>query len=423
MRASWKGAVLAAAGVTVLTAALSGCVPESGTTGDGSSDVLKIGLLAQMTGNSAADGELMQQGAQLAIDEINEDGGILGRTVELVTEDVQDQVPDRVSAAVTNLVNDPDVELVIAGYPSSTNFEIDLLAEADMPYLIGGNSDQTAAIIGADPEAYPTIWSFSPSFEGYSTALPAAIEDWAGQGTLELRNSEVYIVSNDSPYSNGIADGLTETFQSLDWMVTGPEVIPTGQVNDWGSQLQKVRELDPDIVINTDYQTSNGATFLSQFRQQPTDSLLFIQYAPSVPEFLELAGDEADGLLYNLIGGPILSDQALLSVEVREKFTAAYGQDPGVYGATMYEMVKAYKTVAEQVGDPDDHGAIGEAFGDSSFETSLGRVEFDPETHLALNGDEYVPTQLFQIQDGERVLISPAVYANGEFMLPEWMSR
>ena len=422
MRASRRNAIMLAAGATVFTVAMSGCVPNDAPASTTESSVLKIGLLAQMTGNSAADGLLMQQGAQLAIDEINADGGILGRTVELVTEDVQDQVPDRVSAAVTSLVNDPDVELVVGGYPSSTNFEVDLLAEADMPYLIGGNSDQTAGIVSKNPDAYPTIWSFSPSFEGYSTELPASIEALAKDGALTLRNQKTYIVSNDSPYSNGIADGLTTTFTDLGWSVTGPEVIPTGQVNDWGSQLQKVRELDPDVVINTDYQTSNGATFLDQFRQQPTNSLLFIQYAPSVPEFLELTGENANGLLYNLIGGPILSDEAPLSVEVRDAFTDAYGTDPGVYGAALYEMVKSYQTVAEKVGDPDDHIAIGEEYGSSTFETGLGTVAFDPETHLAKAGDDFVPVQLFQILDGERVLISPAKYANGEFVLPEWMT-
>ena len=69
--------------------------------------------------------------------------------------------------------------------------------------------------------------------------------------------------------------------------------------------LAKVNETKPDLVINTDYIPGNSALFLKQFLEAPTDSLVFLQYAPSVPEFVELTGERSNGVIYNLIGGPL----------------------------------------------------------------------------------------------------------------------
>ena len=62
-------------------------------------DVIKIGVLAPLTGPSASDGAEFVKGVQLAIDEQNAKGGIGGHTFELVSADVKDGSPDNVSSA------------------------------------------------------------------------------------------------------------------------------------------------------------------------------------------------------------------------------------------------------------------------------------------------------------------------------------
>ena len=54
--------------------------------------------------------------------------------------------------------------------------------------------------------------------------------------------------------------------------------------------------------------------------------------------------------------------------------------------------------------------------------TASGNIEFDPETHVALQDDDHVPVTFWQLWDGERAMIKPDAYANGEFRLPPWMS-
>src|SRR5690606_33097695 len=125
--------------------------------------VAKIGLMAPITGGAAADGQEMVKGAQLAVDEINAAGGVAGHKLELVVGDIQGATPDVITSVVERLSSDRDLNAILAGYSSTTNFEIDLMAELEMPYLIAGNAAETARIISPDPEAYPTVWSMVPS--------------------------------------------------------------------------------------------------------------------------------------------------------------------------------------------------------------------------------------------------------------------
>jgi branched-chain amino acid transport system substrate-binding protein len=86
-------------------------------------------------------------------------------------------------------------------------------------------------------------------------------------------------------------------------------------------------------------------------------------------------------------------------------------------------MVYLYADVLKKVGDPSKKLAVGKAIGALDVKLSAGRLKFDPKTHLALAGNDYIPTVFYQIWDGERILLSPKEYATGEFRLPPWMKK
>jgi len=410
--------------LTCVTMAAASCGVPTGKSGSGSSKegkVVTIGLLAPITGAAAADGKLMSEGAQEAVDELNAAGGVAGHTFKLKVADVKGQESDAVSAAVARLTSDPAIGVVITGYASTTNFEIDLLADAGVPYLLAGNSEQTRTIVAKNPAKYPGVWSITPSYDAYGTDLPARVAAWDKEGKVPQRNHKAYIVSSDNPYSNSIASGLTKNFRALGWTVQGPDKVPFGEVNDWTAQLTKVRQANPEVVVNTDYLTANAVKFVTQFRQNPTKSLMFLQYAPSTPEFLTLAGANADGVFYNLLGAAIDSPKMPTAEAKIAAFKKRFGQDPGTYGISVHELVTLYADALKKVGDPAKKDKVGAAIGALDVETALGRIVFDPATHLAKQGDDYVPLQFFQIQQGRRVLLGPARYAEGALATPSWV--
>ncbi|RWG00865.1 MAG: ABC transporter substrate-binding protein [Mesorhizobium sp.] len=385
--------------------------------------VAKIGVLAPLTGGTAADGNEMVNGAKLAVEEINAAGGVGGYKFEVVVGDTQNQTADAVTSAVERLVGDPDLNAVITGYASGSNFEIQTMAEQDMPYLIAANSAQTHDIIAPDPDKFPTVWSLTPSYDAYNTAMVPVLKGLQTSGKLKLSNTKVALISSDNPYSKSIMEGLKKSFEAANWTVTSADLLPFGEISDWRTFLAKVRQENPALIINTDYQPGNAAKFLTQFLEQPTDSLVFIQYAPSVPEFLNLSGKKATGIVYDLLGGPLITPKNPRAAEVIAKYKSKYGNEPGSYGPLLYEEVYAYADALRKVGDPTKRLEIGKALGETNKKIVSGVLTFDPKTHLAVQGDDALPIQFFQIWDGQRVLFYPGQYADGEFRTPPWMKQ
>ncbi len=384
-----------------------------------SKKVIKIGVLAPLTGGAAADGEEIVRGAKLAVKEINKAGGVNGYTLELIKGDVKDQVPDAISSAFKKIVADKDVNVMMGGYVSGTNFELGLVAEKGIPYLYSANATQHQDLFKKHPGKYSTVWNLVPSFKAYETDLPIIVEQWAKQGKVNLKTRKVAMITSDHPYSKSIYKGLKDNFAKMGWTITVEEIVPFGDIYDWRAILAKVRKDPPDLIVNTDYLPANEASFMEQFMEDPTDSLVFMQYGPSVPEFVELTQEKSTGVLYNLLGGPIPTSP--ISKKIAEKYKKAYGVEAGTYGHTLYWQVKIYADALAKVGDPTNWKAISKAIGEADLEISAGRLKFDPKTHLAMQGDDYIPITFWQIREGKRYLLTPKIYSNGEFKLPAWI--
>ena len=382
--------------------------------------VVKIGVLAPLTGPAGADGEEFVRGAELAAKEINDAGGVAGYEIEIVPGDTKDMKPDAVLSAVNKLLSEPEMGCIVTGYCSNSNFEVKNMGEAGMPYLISGYPAQTRDIIAPAPDKFTTVWSFSPIFTGYETELPKVVEGWAAEGKLKLQEKTVAIVASDNPYSMTIYKGLKKTFDEMGWKVTLDETVPFGDVHDWRVILGKIRSNPPALIVNTDYLPANGATFVEQFMEKPTDSLVFIQYGPSVPEFLELTKEKSTGVLYNYITAPLPIPRANT---IKEMYNKAYDTDTGGYGYLLYEEVHLYAEALAKVGDPAKKLEIGKAIGETDKEIAIGRLKFDQATHLATAGADFIPTVFYQIWDGKRLLLYPKQYSDGEFRLPPWMAQ
>ena len=386
-----------------------------------SDKVAKIGLLAPLSGAAAADGEEMRRGTQLAIDEINAAGGVAGYMLEVAIGDTKDLSPDAVISAFERLKGDKDTNFMMTGYASTSNFEIEYMAEEGMPYFVAGNSAQTKEIIESSPEKFPTIWSFTPSYKLYETGVVPVIEKWGAEGKVTLSNKKIAIISSDNPYSTTIANGIAENAKQLGWEVVTSDLVPFGEVNDWRAFFSKLRDNPPAFIVNTDYVASNAATFISQLLENPTQSLIFIQYAPTIPEFVALTKEKGTGVLSTTMLGLLPSDR---TDDIVQKYIAAYGVEPSTYGVALYEMTYMYRDAIEKVGDPTDRAAIAKSLSEvKDHETALGVVNFDPQTHLAKAGDEGMPLHFYQVWEGGRYVVSPQRWANREFQSPPWMEN
>ncbi len=391
--------------------------------GAAAADEIKIGVLAPLTGPSASDGEEYVRGVTWAVEEANAKGGVAGHTFKVEVADVGDQSAANVTSATERLLGTKGVEVILTGYASLSMFEVDLMAEANMPNLSAGPSPLFAAIVAKKPDHYSCCWSYTADFTGYVTDVLPAVEGLAKSGAISLKTKKVAMISSDNPYSKGISEGMKGLFKAAGWTITVDELVPFGEVSDWRAILAKVRQDPPDLVINADYLPGNSALFLKQFLEKPTNSLVFLQYAPSVPEFLKLTGAQSNGVLYDLIGGAIDSPKWPRGQSLLKAYKDKYGVESGPYGVGLYEMTQLYFKALAEVKNPSDHAAIGAALGKQTADSVAGPIAFDPKTHVALQDANHVPVTFFEIWDGKRILVSPDKYANGEFKTPPWMTK
>lgn len=384
--------------------------------------VVKLGLTAMLTGTLASEGDEFLKGATLAAEEINAQGGILGRKLEIYTADTEDTEAGKISSAWETLLTRDAVDVVITGYGGNTQFEVDTYAKKyNMVYLMAAEANVTEATIGKAPDEYPTVYNLCPSYTVYQTELPKRMEKWANEGLITLSNRKVAIITSDNTYSRYISEGLRDNFKALGWTNTVYEMVAYGTVTEWGPILSKIRADPPDLIVNTDYIAANEATFMEQFLGNPTKSYMFIQYGPSTPEFVNLLGDKSDGVLYNLPNlSPYIKKYAQ-GGELNAKFKARWGFDPGFYGPHVYLMPYIYKSGVEKVGNITDHVAIGKAIGTwTAIWGPGGLIAFDPRTHLA--SSIYMPPSFYQLWGGQRMTIDPEEYADAKIKPPPWFS-
>jgi branched-chain amino acid transport system substrate-binding protein len=383
--------------------------------------IAKLGLLAPMTGARAADGDDIAKGAQLAVDEINAAGGINGYKFELVVGDIQDSAPDVVTNVFERLASDPDLNFMFSGWVSTTLFEFDLMADQEMPYILTGLAAETRKMLMENPDKYPTVWNFTvPPEVASGTPLPM-VTQLVEEGKLKLGTTNLAMISSDNNFSKDLMANTSKSFEAAGWTVKSNEVVPFTEISDWRPYLQKMREAEASFIINTDFIITNGAKFLTQFLEQPINSLIFIQYAPSVPQFLDLTKEKANGVIYSVPGAIYGTEQKNpVARQAIEHFRAKYGADAGLYGLWAYQDVYIYAEALKKVGDHRRRLEIGQAIGQIDMQTVSGRLKFDAETHLALAGDDYLPVIFFQVWDGKPTAYWPAAWKSGEFRTPPW---
>ena len=239
-------------------------VISTSSQGTAQDDVVKIGVLGPITGDAAADGQEMERGVRLAVEEADANGGVAGHTFEVVVGDTEDQSAASVMSAVERVLR-KDVDVMLTGYASTSNFEIEMLAERNMPYLVAGQSQQTREMISPNPDKYKTIWSYTPNYDAYETALPPVLNQLEETSDVDFDDRTVALITSDNAYSMSIYEGLKPSFKEAGWEIVVDEKLPFGEISDWRSTLSRIRQADPDVIVNADFLPGNGARFMRQF--------------------------------------------------------------------------------------------------------------------------------------------------------------
>lgn len=400
-----------------------------------SGDPIPIGSMYPLTGAAATDGQGYKRGVELAIEEINDYGGILGRPLEPHFVDTKNMSASEVVAAANFLIDRHEVHAIINGYNIGPNdAEYEPIADAGIIYMHVNTAIQHHETVKSDPDRYFSCFMADPAEYWYGAGYITMLGDLRDSGVWTPPNNKVAIIVGSIPYSIVIADAMKDAAAGRGFEIAFSEVVQT-PTTEWGPVLSKIRQIDPAAIANTHFFAGDIAQCQLQFVENPTNSLFYYQYGALQKDFRDIAGDASVGALTGTVDGLLSDDYAQPYVDAH---AAKYGPEsdpqPGAlsYGPMHHYALAA--AVAGGTGEPgnyDQNRKIAWALKQFTFRGPTGSYWYHPEFQATLPYPTFTrdaslghPHMLQQIQDKEKppVVIYPEPYNVGAFQTPSWFT-
>ncbi len=330
------------AGAMVLGCA-AGCGSSGSSSGNDSTDSsaaggsteLLIGGIGPVTGDYAVYGTAVQNGAQIAVDEINAAGGVNGFTFKLDFQDSQGS-PDNATAAYGKLM-DSEMALSLGGTLSGETAAVVAAAKEDGILVLTPSGSSKAAIAGSDT-AFRVC--FNDPAQGKASA------DYIAQYSLATKVAVFYASDND--YSVG----LYQTFKD-ECDVKGIEIVDTqtftdSTKTDFSTQIASIKNSGAELVFLPIY-SAEASIFLTQAYGVIPDGTIYFG-ADGMDGILTDIDDPAKAENVFLLT-PFSVDDASENVQSFVKtYTEKCGIAPNQFAADAYDAVYTFKAALEQAG-------------------------------------------------------------------------
>ncbi len=336
-----------------------------------SDENIKIGVIAPLTGEGATYGQAMQEGIDLAIEEINNDGGVDQKKLKSFYQDTKLTPKDGING-FNYLIRNEKVQVVIGAAGSSVSLAVAPFANQNKVVLI-------SPISTADALSDAGEYFFRNIPRNSYQAITAA--DFLFQ-ELNLRNFAIFYENVD--YGKNMENVFRGEIEKLGGKVIISESYETGQ-KDFKPSLQKIRQQNPDAVFIPGTYNEN-ALILRQKAELGFKAVFIGGDGAYSPELLKIAGNNAEGFYLTMIGFDKNSD---IYKNFRDKFSKKYEKEPDIYAGLSYDIVHILAQVMNGViynGEQIKNGLL-----HTDYTGVSGRNKFDK------NGDVEKPYNIFKV--------------------------
>jgi len=375
-------------------------------------EVIKVGAPIPVTGPYSSDGQVMEKGLKLAIDELNASGGLLGQQLELHVFDIGDLTPDKLLAAATSLVEKEGVATLINGY-GGMGPDIPAFCPYQQAYI---HNDATSNVVELrNSMNCANIFMGSDYDENYGRIT---FQQLMALGH-EFPSKKIAIVHGPYDWELNSTKGAAEAAQALGWEVVLNEEVPY-ETTQWSGIISKLRDADPALVYMELLDPAGVATFTDRFRENPPKhALLYLGYTLSVPAYGEIvAQGKADGVLGMTLSAQRDNDKGRAFSEAWRK---AFAEEPPFsISAQIYDEMMMWAEAVKKAGSVTDHEAIRKAILETPYEGVTGRIVFNAEQYVP-SADDTVPTQLLQVQGKKTVQVMVGTQKAVAFVAPPWL--
>lgn len=364
--------------LAVVTAALAGCADGSGGSGG---DEIVIGGIAGTTGAYGAVGIAVINGTQMAVDEINEAGGIDGRQIKFVWDDDAADAT-KSSQLFQQFVSDGAV--AILGSPDTGPTTAALGDQMQIPVL-GAVDDGGLTVYPNGPDEAPFAWTFSTSLNTF--AWGGAIADWAidnCQGIAMLHDPTTYGLGGLA----GFQMVMDERGAEFAYVESITENWGSGATVNLDAEIQKIVDSGADCV-EVWLTPGDEAAFMQEIDSLGLDlTVLGNDVTNADATFTDLAGAQGDGMVSALLTSDVFPNDRLQEwqQQYRDKFD---GLEPGPFAELSYDAVYILKQVIEDADGATDPESIRAGLNKlTDFEGLTGSLSFTDQIHTTINKEQ-----------------------------------
>ena len=360
-----KKRILAALMALAMLGAFSGCsnTGDGGSASGGSdSDTIRIGGLAPLTGDAASYGVAVNNAIQMAVEDINANGGIDGKQIEYIYYDEKGDTTEATNA-YNKLVQDDKVVAIIGDVTTKPTLAVAQTSQQDNIPIITATAT-AAEVTLTGPNIFRAC--FTDPFQG---------ELMASYASEKLGATKVAVLSDMADdYSSGIAEAFVAKAEELGMQVVADEKYQDGDV-DFKSQLTNIKSQNPDVL------------FLPVYYE---DLRLISAQAKEVGVTAQLCGaDGWDSVLTDnfdssvLNGGVFCSQYSTESTDERvQNFISAYKEkyemDPNMFAVLAYDATNMMAQAISDAGSTDSQAII-DAMAALEYDGLTGHMTFDED--------------------------------------------
>ena len=331
--------------------------------GAGGGRVVKIAILAPLSGDVATFGQSTRDGAMLAVEEWNEDGGVLGRQIEVVVEDSQCS-PEAAVSAANKVIDQDGVKFIIGEVCSSASIPISEIAAAKNVLQISPTSTNPSVTVNEDGSTKPTVFRacFIDPFQG-AVGAKFAIDNLGAQ-------TAAVFLDQGNDYVRGLAEVFIAEFEAAGGEVLVQETY-TGDDQDFSAILTKVKDANPDVLYLPDYYTTVNP-IAAQAKERGIEATL-------------LGGDGWDSSDLDVVvteWGYFTNhfspaDTRPIVQDFVAKYEAKYGSTPDALAALAYDATIILLQSMEAADSTDDPVKVAEAMASGTFPVVSGEISYD----------------------------------------------
>lgn len=339
----------------VAAASLISCNKSTGNT-------IKVGGIAPLSGEVAVYGVECKNGIDLAVEEINAAGGVLGQQFEFIFEDDQGKSDQSVNV-YKKLVAKDGVGLIIGSLTSGCTQAVAQQAQSNEVLQIAPAATATSVTSVGN---YVFRACYTDPFQGRVAGKFAAVNLGAKRAAV------LYDIGND--YSSGLKDNFVSEFQAQNGTVVSIESYKTND-KDFNTQLTKIKSLNPDVVYLPDYY-GTVALIASQLRSVGITAPIVGADGWDGLTGMDGVGDEVVGGYYSNHYADD-SDKEVVQ-EFVKKFNDKYGKKPNSFAALGYDSVYMLKDAIVKAGSTEP-AAVRDALASIDGDYVTGHIVFDED--------------------------------------------